>query len=89
MAIKACAPERSNLLRNREEMQIVMESLDEGYCHVTRKTSDLNLVGMCSLRPATFISSYNVKSTGCMGDIKIFAAPGGIFLYDMNTGTRR
>jgi hypothetical protein len=49
MAIKACAPERSDLLRNREEMQIVLESLDEGYCHVTRKTMDLELVGMYSL----------------------------------------
>ena len=54
MAIKACAPGRSDLLRNREEMQIVLESLDEGYCHVTRKTEDrktedLNLVGTCSL----------------------------------------
>jgi hypothetical protein len=47
MAIKACAPERSDLLRNREEMQIVLESLDEGYCHVTRKTRDLELVGTC------------------------------------------
>jgi hypothetical protein len=47
MAIKACAPERSDLLGNREEMQIVMESLDEGYCHVTRKTTDLILVGTC------------------------------------------
>lgn len=49
MALKACAPERSDLLRNREEMQIVLESLDEGYCHVTRKTRDLKLVGTCSL----------------------------------------
>jgi hypothetical protein len=49
MALNACAPERSDLLRNREEMQIVPESLDEGYCHVTRKTMDLKLVGMYSL----------------------------------------
>jgi hypothetical protein len=49
MAIKACDPERSDLLRNREEMQIVLESLDEGYCHVTRKTKDLELVGMYPL----------------------------------------
>jgi hypothetical protein len=51
MAIKACAPERSDLLRNREEMQIVLESLDEGYCHVnvTGKTKDLELVGTCPL----------------------------------------
>ena len=51
MAIKACTPEGSNLLRNREEMQIVLESLDEGYCRVARKTSDLGFVGKRSLRP--------------------------------------
>jgi len=45
MAIKACSPERSDLLRNREEMEIVLESLDEGYCHVTRETRDLEPVG--------------------------------------------
>lgn len=49
MALKACSPERRYLLRNREEMQIVLESLDEGYCDVTRKTRDLELVGTCSL----------------------------------------
>lgn len=48
MAIKACAPERSNLLRNREEMQMVKESLDEGYCDVTGRTGDLDHVGACS-----------------------------------------
>jgi len=48
MAIKACAPERSNLLRNREEMQMVKESLDEGYCDVSGRAGDLDLVGTCS-----------------------------------------
>jgi hypothetical protein len=48
LAIKACAPERSDLLRNRQEMQIVLESLDGGYCHVTKRR-DLELVGMYSL----------------------------------------
>lgn len=49
MAIKACASERCDLLRNRKEMEIVLESLDEGCCHVTRKTRDLELVGTCPL----------------------------------------
>jgi hypothetical protein len=93
MAIKACAPERSNLLRNREEMQIVLEWLDEGYCHVTPKTSDLDgrldLVGKCSLRPATLLSPYKVKSTGSMGDTNVFAALGGILLLNLNPGPRR
>ena len=47
MAIKACAPERSNLLRNREEMQTVRETLDEGYCDVSGRAGELNFVGMC------------------------------------------
>jgi len=45
MAIKACAPEKSNLLRNREEMQVVRESLDEGYCDVSGRTGDLDFIG--------------------------------------------
>lgn len=55
MAIEACAPESSYLLRNREEMQTVLESLGEGYCHVqvtrNHKTKDveLELVGTCPL----------------------------------------
>jgi len=50
MAIKGCAPERSNQLRNRDAMQIVEESLDDGYCDITGRIgdSDLDLVGTCS-----------------------------------------
>ncbi len=61
-------------------MQIVLESLDEGFCHVTRKTRDLDLIGTCSLCHVIFLLSYNVKSraTGSMGDIKVLAAPGGV-----------
>jgi hypothetical protein len=55
MAIKACAPEKSKLLRNREEMQMVKESLDEGYCDVTGKTGDLDLIGMCSTSSYDFL----------------------------------
>ncbi len=46
MAIRACAPERGSLLKNREEMQVVRESLDEGYCDVSGRAGELNLVGM-------------------------------------------
>ncbi|KAH9953159.1 hypothetical protein BC827DRAFT_1380025 [Russula dissimulans] len=35
MAIKACTHEKNDLLRNREEMQVVRESLDEGYCDIS------------------------------------------------------
>jgi hypothetical protein len=55
MAIKACTPEKSNLLKNREEMQMVKESLDEGYCDVTGRTGDLDLIGMCSTSSYDFL----------------------------------
>ena len=55
MAIKACAAEKSLLLKNREEMQMVKESLDEGYCDVTGRTGDLDLVGMCSTSSYDFL----------------------------------
>jgi hypothetical protein len=45
MAIRACRPESGNLLRNREEMRQVKESLDEGYCDVSGRAEDLNRVG--------------------------------------------
>ena len=48
MAINACTPEKNNLLRNREEMRMVKESLDGGYCDVTGMTGDLAFIGMCS-----------------------------------------
>ncbi|KAI0060543.1 hypothetical protein BV25DRAFT_1908367 [Artomyces pyxidatus] len=45
MAIKACTEETSSLLHNREQMQMVKESLDEGYCDVSGRAGDLDLVG--------------------------------------------
>ena len=55
MAIKACTPEKSSLLKNREEMRMVKESLDEGYCDVTGRTGDLDLMGMCSTSSYDFL----------------------------------
>lgn len=45
MAIRACQEETSSFLRNREHMQMVKESLDEGYCDVSGRAGDLDLVG--------------------------------------------
>ncbi|KAJ4468229.1 hypothetical protein J3R30DRAFT_3830515 [Lentinula aciculospora] len=45
MAIKACRPESGNLLRNREQMQQVKESLNEGYCDISGRTEDLQHIG--------------------------------------------
>ncbi|KAJ7675084.1 hypothetical protein B0H17DRAFT_1170632 [Mycena rosella] len=45
MAIQACRPESGNLLRNREQMQQVQESLNEGYCDISGRVGDLTVVG--------------------------------------------
>jgi hypothetical protein len=45
MAIKACRPESGSLLRNREQMQQVKESLNEGYCDISGRAEDLKHVG--------------------------------------------
>jgi hypothetical protein len=44
-AIKACRPETRGLMRNREHMQQVKESMNEGYCDVSGRAGDLVHVG--------------------------------------------
>ncbi|KAF5355265.1 hypothetical protein D9758_006047 [Tetrapyrgos nigripes] len=45
MAIQACRPESGGLLRNREHMQQVKETLNEGYCDISGRTGDLKHIG--------------------------------------------
>ncbi|KAK7445396.1 hypothetical protein VKT23_014813 [Stygiomarasmius scandens] len=45
MAIRACRPESGSLLRNREHMQQVKETLDEGYCDISGRAGDLKHIG--------------------------------------------
>ncbi|KAI0670652.1 hypothetical protein C8Q78DRAFT_1037269 [Trametes maxima] len=45
MAIRACKEERGGLLRNRQQMQMVKESLNEGYCDISGHPTDMALVG--------------------------------------------
>ncbi|KAK0212970.1 hypothetical protein DFS33DRAFT_1285718 [Desarmillaria ectypa] len=44
MAINACRPEKNHLLQNREQMRIVKESLNEGYCDLSGHSGTLKLV---------------------------------------------
>jgi hypothetical protein len=78
MAIRACTPERNNLLRNREEMQIVKESLDEGYCDVSGRAGDLDCVGTCSRLLYDYLVRLRLLNTGSMGGVKVFATEGTI-----------
>jgi len=45
MAIKACKPEEGTLLHNRKRMEIVNESLNEGYCDTSGQIGNLELLG--------------------------------------------
>lgn len=45
MAIKACKPEEGTLLHNRKQMEIVNESLNEGYCDTSGQIGHLELLG--------------------------------------------
>ncbi|KAL5514880.1 hypothetical protein ACEPAG_2196 [Sanghuangporus baumii] len=47
-AIAACREERGNVLQNRETMQTVKETLDEGYCDISGRVSDIMNVGSMS-----------------------------------------
>jgi hypothetical protein len=45
-AVQACRQEQGNVLHNREQMQLVKESLEEGYCDVSGRADDLTHIGM-------------------------------------------
>ncbi|TFK25484.1 hypothetical protein FA15DRAFT_703591 [Coprinopsis marcescibilis] len=45
MAIRACKPESHNLLRNREHMEQIKESLNESYCDVSGHNQHLVFLG--------------------------------------------
>ncbi|KAL5520611.1 hypothetical protein ACEPAF_2612 [Sanghuangporus sanghuang] len=47
-AIAACREERGNVLQNRETMQTVKETLDEGYCDISGRVSDIMNIGSMS-----------------------------------------
>ncbi|KAI8998895.1 hypothetical protein BD414DRAFT_519966 [Trametes punicea] len=45
VAIRACKEERSEVLRNRQQMKVVREALNEGYCDISGHPVDMTLVG--------------------------------------------
>ncbi|KAF8894925.1 hypothetical protein CPB84DRAFT_1816083 [Gymnopilus junonius] len=45
MAINSCKSESADLLQNREHMQRVKESLNDGYCDVSGRRGDLHNIG--------------------------------------------
>ena len=44
-AIRACKEESGDLIQSRKQMQIVKETLNDGYCDISGNLGDLTLVG--------------------------------------------
>lgn len=47
MAVNSCKSESGNLLTNRQQMQRVKESLNDGYCDISGRKGDLHHIGNC------------------------------------------
>jgi hypothetical protein len=45
MAIKGCRPEEGKIVHDRREMEMIKESLDEGYCDVSGHVAELDHIG--------------------------------------------
>jgi hypothetical protein len=45
MAIKACSPEKGQLLHHLNHMEVIKEFLNDGYCDVSGQVDNLKLVG--------------------------------------------
>jgi len=75
MAIKACKPEEGTLLHNRKKMEIVKESLNEGYCDTAGQVGNLEFLGkMGDLR--VFVTkgerpANSVETGHCLGSYRI------------------
>jgi len=44
-AIRACKEEKSDLIQSRQQMQMVKETLNDGYCDISGNIGDLSLLG--------------------------------------------
>ncbi|KAK0455114.1 hypothetical protein EV421DRAFT_1887456 [Armillaria borealis] len=74
MAINACRPEKNHLLQNREQMRIVKESLNEGYCDLSGHSGTLKLVGTDTARIEEFLSARHDSVARFIHVMNILAA---------------
>ncbi len=71
MAINACRPEKNHLLHNRNEMRIIKESLNEGYCDLSGHAGTLKKVGeFCQLRPLS--ADLIVRIVATMHNVHVY-----------------
>ena len=67
--------ERVNLLRNRDEMEMVNKSLEEGYCDVSGRVGDLDYIGQ-SLFNVFLFTQVSDGLAGSMSDVKVYVSKG-------------
>ncbi|KIY74271.1 hypothetical protein CYLTODRAFT_416120 [Cylindrobasidium torrendii FP15055 ss-10] len=60
-AINACRPEKNHLLHNRQEMRMVKESLNDGYCDLTAHVGSLKQFGVIENIPIYLQNQTPVK----------------------------
>ncbi|KAI9067076.1 hypothetical protein FKP32DRAFT_1644765 [Trametes sanguinea] len=75
MAIRACKEERGEVLRNRQQLQMVKESLNEGYCDPSGHPTDMALIGERLNQPSRIDDpKLQYCTVGDMDGTKVFAA---------------
>ena len=75
-AIKACRGEKNDLIQNREQMQMVKETLNDSYCDISGNVGDLSVQG--ELEKLLVTSTANNCVQGEMGGIKLYFAKGTV-----------
>jgi len=65
-AIRACKEERSDLIQSRKQMQMVKETLNDGYCDISGSLGDLSLLGE-SGTPYRTLQSQTIMSKAIWG----------------------
>ena len=84
MAIKACKPEEGTLLHNRKKMEIVKESLNEGYCDTAGQVGNLEFLGEVG-GPSIHCRLLTIYP-GKMGDLRVFVTKGERPANSVETG---
>lgn len=75
-AIRACKEERSDLIQNREQIQMVKESLNDSYCDISGNVGDLSLLGELCRLSVTLTANNCVQ--GEMGAIRLYFSKGTV-----------
>ena len=68
-AIRACKEEKGDLIQSQKQMQVVKETLNDGYCDISGNVGDLSLLGKLgvlyqSFRPEIIVTKARWGKSG-------------------------